>query len=219
MKPADLHSEGVDKFDREVTVTGTDESSKLALEIPRPLKYERDACENNVVHRDAVKPHRGFRMAGTELFPVKAIQDDSKEANCSNENEMGVQPIQMEQNKEVSEWEKFVCGASDMLNCLSPTKDNYHDELDDRSTDSGMLSFVSTVLQPPNEHNIEPQKVNSVCPVKSENHEEENLMNKPQELEKLNERSQPPAGNPHAVFAEEVVDYLSTEVDNKVDIH
>lgn len=211
IEPA-LHTEEVDKIERKVAFSRTDESSKLLSEIPRSLKYECDSPENNLVNCAAVKTHN---VAGTELFPVKINQDNFKEADCSLGNEMRLQAIQLAQNKEVREWEKFVCEASDILDCHSPTKENYHDELDDRSADSGMLSFVATVLQPPNEQISDPQKMDPVCPLISENHQMEVPMNKPGEFGNSNEKSQVPSGDARTVLAEEFVHYMRTEIDDK----
>ncbi|KAL2942568.1 CRC domain-containing protein TSO1, partial [Bienertia sinuspersici] len=190
IKPANLHTEEVDNVNKEVSVSTIDESSKSVSDFPTSFKYECDASENNVVYCNAVKPCRGVNMAGTELFPVKAIQNNYKKPNCSFENEMGVQAIQMEQNKE-----------------------NCHDELDDRNADSRMLSFVSTVLQPPNEQITDSAKVESPFP-KSENYDMEVPLNKSGDVENPNERIQLSAGNPHAVLSE-VVHYMRTEVDDK----
>ncbi|XP_057250303.1 CRC domain-containing protein TSO1 isoform X2 [Beta vulgaris subsp. vulgaris] len=209
-----LNSEEVDKIKKEVTVSTNDESSKLGSEIPRPLNYDCNTSQNNEVHCDAVKPNHGFHVPGTERIPVKVVHENSKEADCSFETEMSVQTKanQMKQSKEVCEWEKFVSEASGILNCHSPTKENYHDELDERSADPGMLSFVATVLQPPNELMNDPRPV---CPVISENHQMDLPSEKPVEIGNLNERIELPSGNDRAVHAEEVVQYMKTEKDDK----
>lgn len=205
----------MDKIKKEVTVSTNDESSKLVSEISRPLNYDCNTSQNNEVHCDAVKPNHGFHVPGTERIPLKVVHENSKEADCSFETEMSVQTKanQMKQSKEVCEWEKFVSEASGILNCHSPTKESYHDELDERSADPGMLSFVATVLQPPNEHMNDPRPV---CPVISENHQMDLPSEKPVEIGNLNERTELPSGNDRAVHAEEVVQYKKTEKDDKV---
>ncbi|KNA11165.1 hypothetical protein SOVF_137700 isoform C [Spinacia oleracea] len=210
IEPADLQTEEVDKTDRNVTVSTTDESSKLVSEIPRPLKYECDSPENNGVHCDAVKTHREFIVAGTELFLEKVNQDNSKEEDCSFGKEMGMQAIRMAQNKEACEWDEFVCEASDILNGHSPTKENYHDDPEDSIANSGMLSFVATVLQPPNE-----QKTDVACPDLSEHHHLEVPMNKPAENRNTNERSQMSANDTRTVLDEEIVHHFRTTIDDK----
>uniref|UniRef100_A0A803KPT9 CRC domain-containing protein n=1 Tax=Chenopodium quinoa TaxID=63459 RepID=A0A803KPT9_CHEQI len=214
IEPTDLHTEKVDKIDSSVTVSTADESSKLVSGIPRSMKYECNSPENNVVNSDVVKTHSEFNVAGTELFPAKVKQDNSKEADCSFGNEMGLLANPMAQNKEVCEWEKFVCEASDMSNYHSPTEENYQDGSDDRNTDSGMLSFVATVLQPPSEHINDPPKLDPDCHIISENRHMDVPMNKQGEMGNLNERNQVTTGDA-SVLAEEVVHYSRTEIGDK----
>ncbi|CAO2837051.1 unnamed protein product [Amaranthus hypochondriacus] len=189
IEPADLQTTGMDQIEQEANVSPTDSTSKTISEIPRALKYKCDPPENNDAHRDAVKPRYALSVAGKELFPVKIMEGNPKDADGSFENEMRVQASQMEQNKEACEGREFVCETSDMSHSHSNTKESYHDQMD---------AFVAAVLQPPNDHINDTQKLDSACPV-VDNHVIEEV----------------PVGSTRAQLAKEAIQWLKTEMDDK----
>jgi len=212
---SDVHDDEVGKFGSggEATVSTSDGSLKLVIELPRSLKYEAGSPENNVSLSDSVKPETESNVVGTEMSSAELVQSVTEEAESSFENDMGDQRIQMEQNKEICDWDKFIDEASNIL--ITPAKEKHQEELDDKSVDSGTLSFVATVLQPPNDFD-DIKKIDSVFPsISSEDHDMDTPLTK-SGAEKTNEANLISGVKSCAILTEEVVRYSGTEQDDKV---
>ncbi|XP_074292652.1 protein tesmin/TSO1-like CXC 2 [Silene latifolia] len=188
---------------KEIHVTTTNDSSESTNELP-VVKYECDSSKGKVMCSGSEKPDCDFNMVGTEVLP-KIIQEDPKEAEPVPANQIDMQIIEVEHNKEACEWEKFISETSGIFDCHSPTKKTPSE--DDKCDDnSGKLS-ITDFLQSPNEMADDSLKIESLYPLNSsENHGG---------ARNPNERSQMSSLRPRAVFAEEVVHITKTEVNDK----
>lgn len=213
---SDVHDEEVGNFGSggEANVSTSAEALKLVIELPKSLKYDSGSPENKISLSDSVKTETESNVAGTEISSAELVQSATKDADRSFENEMGEQRIQMEQNKEVCDWEKFIDEASDILSCGTPSKEKHQEEPDEKCVDSGTLSFVATVLQSPNDFD-DTKKMDSACPlIFSENRDMDTPLNQ-SGAAKANEADLISAVKSCAVLTEEVVNYSSTEQDDK----
>jgi len=216
---ATLHNEEVDKSDStgEIAVRETYESPEVVKKLPEPLDYNSGSPDDSVVHCVSGKPDCEFNRAGTEMSPAKITEGISQEAGCSFENEMGALVIPLEENKQECNWEKFINEASDILNCETPAKEEYHEELDDKSIDSGTLPFVATVLRPQNENIDGIQKLESFCSLMSSDNQDVGVPFCQPAVGNSDETSQVPAAEANVLLAEEAVHCSSTEGHVKVD--
>ncbi|KAH9611436.1 hypothetical protein KSS87_000167 [Heliosperma pusillum] len=197
--------EGKLSSDKEVYATTTNDPSESADELPI-VKSECDSSNGKVVCSGSAKPGCEINMVGSGVLP-KIVQEGPKEAEPLPVNQIDMQIIEVEHNKEACEWEKFICETSGIFDCHSPTQGSpYKDEHDKCDDDSGNLS-ITDFLQPPNEKVDDSLKIESVYPLNSsENHGG---------ARKPNERSQAPSLRCRAIFAEEVVHVAKTEVNDK----
>ncbi|KAK9691738.1 hypothetical protein RND81_09G215900 [Saponaria officinalis] len=207
VQPWDLHIEKKDKFDsgRDVYVATTDETSKLANDLPS-MKHEYASPQSYTRSSGFMKPDREFNVSGTDTFSSKIIKDDSMEAEPPPENLKDMQGIETEHSKERCEEKKLICDASGIVNSRSPTKGSHHEEQHERIVDSETLSSVAEVSQSPNE-NIKGSHATEPPLKASENHEGAG---------ELNETNKLPDGEAPAVHTEEVVHFVKTDIDGKL---
>ncbi|KAK9137437.1 hypothetical protein Sjap_008031 [Stephania japonica] len=108
---------------REVTVDPTVESSELAIELPRTLKYDCGSPDGDQVPVDSTQVDALPVMSGTSERLVQFVQENSMEEHRSFESRTGLPtPCQIEQTKEEigSDWEDLISDAADLLAFDSP---------------------------------------------------------------------------------------------------
>ncbi|KAK9160906.1 hypothetical protein Syun_007247 [Stephania yunnanensis] len=107
----------------EVTVDPTAESSELAIELPRTLKYDCGSPDGNQVPVDITQVDAVPVMSGTSKSLVQFVLENSMEGHQSFESCTGLPTTcQVEQTKEEigCDWENLISDAADLLAFDSP---------------------------------------------------------------------------------------------------
>ncbi|KAK9139974.1 hypothetical protein Scep_009655 [Stephania cephalantha] len=107
----------------EVTVDPTAESSELAIELPRTLKYDCGSPDGDQVPVDITQVDAVPVMSGTSKSLVQFVLETSMEGHQSFESRTGLPTTcQVEQTKEEigCDWENLISDAADLLAFDSP---------------------------------------------------------------------------------------------------
>ncbi|KAF8401734.1 hypothetical protein HHK36_012680 [Tetracentron sinense] len=139
----------------DATVELPNENSALAIELSRTLKYDCGSPDNNPMPH-GIKTDPVSAMAGTQASLVRIVQEVSKERHCSFESELEIQGTgQIGQNKEEStgcDWESLISDAADLLIFDSSTNGETSKGQDQKLVDAGSSSFISLVLELPQDN-------------------------------------------------------------------
>lgn len=137
--------------EREITIEPPDENSDLVIELPKTLRYDCSSPDGDVVPSDAIT---------TETMPDlvlasfdELLMDDSKGKHHSFKREINLRRIcSIEQNEEACSWVTLVSDAADLLFVDLSNNEEHFEGQDHKSVDPGTMSFISTVLQLPQDN-------------------------------------------------------------------
>ncbi|XP_059438310.1 protein tesmin/TSO1-like CXC 3 isoform X2 [Corylus avellana] len=137
--------------EREITIEPPDENSDLVIELPKTLRYDCSSPDGDVVRSDAIT---------TETMPDlvlasfdELLMDDSKGKHHSFKREINLRRIcSIEQNEEARSWVTLVSDAADLLFVDLSNNEEHFEGQDHKSVDPGTMSFISTVLQLPQDN-------------------------------------------------------------------
>ncbi|THG09634.1 hypothetical protein TEA_022166 [Camellia sinensis var. sinensis] len=177
----------------EIPIGAYNESSKLAIALPKSLKYVCGTSDVNTLPDNNSKAENVPEMASTPSSLNKFATDGSKERFCSIESEIKLGKIgQIEQNKEKlgCDWEKLVSDAADLLIFDSFIIEETSDGQVVKTLNSETTSCASTVLELPQDNNDSLQKTHAVGSCKE--HDMESHVSLSGEAAKLKETNQAP---------------------------
>jgi hypothetical protein len=152
--------------EREITIEPPDENSDLVIELPNTLRYDCSSPDGDVVPSDAIT---------TETMPDlvlasfdELLMDDSKGKYHSFKREINLRRIcSIEQNEEARSWVTLVSDDADLLFVDVSTIEEPFEGQDHKSVDPGTMSFVSTVLQLPQDNANDLERAESVGAITS----------------------------------------------------
>ncbi|XVF06284.1 hypothetical protein REPUB_Repub06bG0034200 [Reevesia pubescens] len=137
-----------------------DEQLDLAIELPRTLKYDCGSPDGNLKPSGETLKNAILEVAGQEGSPFHCDKDEWEGRQQSIENERDLRKIRRIKLSEESggcNWVAIVSDVADMLTLNSSIIHENTDRQDGRTADSGTTSFISTILQFPqdNSNNLE----------------------------------------------------------------
>ncbi|XVE89852.1 hypothetical protein DITRI_Ditri20bG0027700 [Diplodiscus trichospermus] len=137
-----------------------DEQSDLAIELPRTLKYDCGSPDCNLQPCGEILEDTSVELAGQERSPSQCNRDEWEVRQQSFQNERDLRKICRIKRSEESlgcDWVAIVSDVADMLTMNSSIIHENINGQDQRTSDSGTTSFMSTILQFPldNANNLE----------------------------------------------------------------
>ncbi|KDO40300.1 hypothetical protein CISIN_1g006300mg [Citrus sinensis] len=137
---------------REVISKLLDETLELAIELPITVKYDGGTPVRNKVSRDVKEKSREPETDRASLSFVQCNEDNPGAADYF-ENKTNLRKIcRIEQSEEVAgcDWVSLVSDA--VLNSNLSVVENNSEDQDEKTVDTGAISFISTVLQLPQDN-------------------------------------------------------------------
>ncbi|KAH9688065.1 hypothetical protein KPL70_015000 [Citrus sinensis] len=137
---------------REVISKLLDETLELAIELPITVKYDGGTPVRNEVSRDVKEKSRGPETDRASSSFVQCNEDNPGAADYF-ENKTNLRKIcRIEQSEEVAgcDWVSLVSDA--VLNSNLSIVENNSEDQDEKTVDTGAISFISTVLQLPQDN-------------------------------------------------------------------
>ncbi|XVF42156.1 hypothetical protein PTKIN_Ptkin01aG0337200 [Pterospermum kingtungense] len=132
-----------------------DEQSDLAIQLPRTLKYDCGSPDSNLEPCTQALKSTGVEVAGQERSRIQQDKDEWEERQQSFQNERDLRKICRIKPSEESagcDWVAIVSDVADMLTVNSTVMHENTDGQDHIRAQSGTTSFISTVLQFPQEN-------------------------------------------------------------------
>ncbi|KAK9292144.1 hypothetical protein L1049_020103 [Liquidambar formosana] len=151
-------------------ITSEPPCQNLKSELPKTLSYDYSSLDGDMVPYNVVKTNNVPEMAGTPASPIQFVQDVSEERHHSFESEIELRGIcRIEQNKETAgcDWENLISNATDLLISDSSINNEHYEGQDYETVDAGVISFISAVLQLPQDDANDLKKTESDDPVGS----------------------------------------------------
>jgi hypothetical protein len=150
-------------LERDITIKPPDENSNLVIEFPTTLKYDYCSPGDNVVPSDVITTKTVLDVVGTLASFDEILIDDSKGKHHSFKSEINLHRIySLEQNEEVCNWVTLVFDTADLFDVDLSINEEHFKEQDHKSVDSGTMSFISTVLQLPQDNANDLDRMESV---------------------------------------------------------
>ncbi|GLT90545.1 hypothetical protein SLE2022_084710 [Rubroshorea leprosula] len=143
------------------------EELDLAIELPKTLKYDCGSPDSKLLPSDEAPEDAGVEVAGPQGSSADYHKDKMKERQTSFESEINLRKVcHVKQNEEVEgyDWMKMVSDAADLLNFNSPITGGHSEGQNQKTADSGTLSYISTLLQLPQDPTNEFENVEDGCP-------------------------------------------------------
>ncbi|KAJ4719630.1 protein tesmin/TSO1-like CXC 2 [Melia azedarach] len=149
---------------REVVSKLIDENLELTIELPKTMKYGGRTPVSERMSCDVKEASRGQEMAGASSSLVQSDESHVGEAEHFEDksNLRKICRIEQSQEGQGSDWVSLISDA--VLNSdLSIIENNSEDE-DQKTVDTGEISFISTVLQLPQDNANDLTDMVSVSP-------------------------------------------------------
>uniref|UniRef100_A0A2N9FIW0 CRC domain-containing protein n=1 Tax=Fagus sylvatica TaxID=28930 RepID=A0A2N9FIW0_FAGSY len=218
VKLSDLCDEKLEFFTsassaREIT---TEPPSELVFELPNTLKYDCGSPDGDVVPPDTIKTEAVPDSANTLESFDQFLMDDSKGKHHSFEIEKNLRQIcSIEQNNETCDWVALVSGAADLLKFDSSIDEEHFEGQNHKSVDPGAISFISTVLQLPQDNANDLETIESVGIISYKQCEMGETASQSREIGKQKETDQMSAILSSTLLDKLVVSNSSDKVDSK----
>ena len=218
VKLSDLCDEKLEYFTsassaREIT---TEPPSELVFELPNTLKYDCGSPDGDVVPPDTIKTEAVPDSANTLESFDQFLMDDSKGKHHSFEIEKNLRQIcSIEQNNETCDWVALVSGAADLLKFDSSIDEEHFEGQNHKSVDPGAISFISTVLQLPQDNANDLETIESVGIISYKQCEMGETASQSREIGKQKETDQMSAILSSTLLDKLVVSNSSDKVDSK----
>ncbi|KAM4108632.1 hypothetical protein ACB094_03G059400 [Castanea mollissima] len=201
---------------REITTEPTDEPSGLVIELPNTLKYDCGSPDSDMVPPNATKTDTAPGIAGTLESFDEFLMDDSKGKLHSFESEKNLRNIcSIEQNIEACDWVSFVSGAADLLNLDSSMIEEHFEGQNHKSVDPGTISFLSTVLQLPQDNANDVEKTEAISIISCKQREMGETVTQSRVIGNLKKTDQTSAILSSTLLDKLAVSDLSDKVDDK----
>lgn len=180
------------------------------------MKYDCGSPDSDMVPPDAIKTDAAPDIAGTLESFDEFLRDDSKGKLHSFESEKNLRNIcSIEQNIEACDWVSFVSGAADLLNLDSSMIEEHFEGQNHKSVDPGTISFLSTVLQLPQDNANDVEKTETVGIISCKQREIGETVTQSREIGNLKKKDQTSAIFSSTLLDKLVVSDLSDKVDDK----
>ncbi|GMY20974.1 protein tesmin/TSO1-like CXC 3 [Fagus crenata] len=218
VKLSDLCDEKLEYFTsassaREIT---TEPPSELVFELPNTLKYDCGSPDGDVVPPDTIKTEAVPDSENTLESFDQFLMDDSKGKHHSFEIEKNLRQIcSIEQNNETCDWVALVSGAADLLKFDSSIDEEHFEGQNHKSVDPGAISFISTVLQLPQDNANDLETIESVGIISYKQCEMGETASQSREIGKQKETDQMSAILSSTLLDKLVVSNSSDKVDGK----
>ncbi|XP_043692295.1 CRC domain-containing protein TSO1-like isoform X2 [Telopea speciosissima] len=211
-----------ESFDPGSSIKEVTESSNLAIELPRNMKYDCGSPDCIPMPSDGIKMDPLPEITATPASLVRFVQEVSDERRHSFESKLEVQEIcQVDHNRDEGtecDWEHLISDAADLLildasiDAGAPKKRNL--ELVHHETGS----FASLVSNLPECNSDDLQKTQPVGLVDScEKHEIEDPVSHPEEVRKQKEMDNILQASSSTFSSEQVISGPSEGMDEKVE--
>lgn len=136
----------------------------MVIELPKTLKYDCGSPDGDVVPSDAITTETVPDVASFDELPM----DDSKGKHHSFKSEINLRRIcSIEQNEEACNWVTLVSDTADLLYVDLSINEEHFEGQDHKSVDPGTMSFISTVLQLPQDNANDLERTESVGTITS----------------------------------------------------
>lgn len=199
---------------REVISKLLDETLELAIELPITVKYDGGAPVGNKVPCDVKEKSRGPEADRASSSLVQCNEDNPGAADYF-ENKTNLRKIcRIEQSEEVTgcDWVSLVSDA--VLNSNLSIVEN--EDQDEKIVDTGAISFISTVLQLPQDNAKDLVNMVSSSPSCScKQSEMRETVTQPEEIGDLKDTDQSPDVLSSSLLNKLIVSDLRGKMDNK----
>ncbi|XP_042515007.1 CRC domain-containing protein TSO1-like isoform X2 [Macadamia integrifolia] len=211
-----------ESFDPGSSIKEVTESSNLAIELPRNMKYDCGSPDCLPLPSDGIKMDPLPEITTTPASLVRFVHEVSEERQHSFESKLEIQETcQVDQNRDEGtecDWENLISDAADLLvldssiDTGAPNRQNL--ELVHHETGS----FASSVSNLPECNTDILQKTRPVGPVDScEKHELEDHVSHPEEVRKQKEMDNILQVSSSTFSSEQVISGPSEKIDEKVE--